>query len=39
LGDTFGNTFAIVPSGSMMNVDRFAPQYVRPYIDFSPHTP
>ena len=27
------------PSASMMNVERRAPQYVLPYIDFSPQTP
>ena len=30
LGDTFGNTFATVPSGAMRNVDRCTPQYVLP---------
>src|SRR5439155_16308352 len=39
LGDTFGNTRTIEPSPSMMNVARRFPQYVRPYIDFSAHTP
>src|SRR6185312_4762623 len=38
-GDAFGITCTTVPSASMMNVERFTPMYVRPYIDFSPHTP
>ena len=39
LGDTFGMTCRTTPSASMMNVARSAPQYVRPYIDFSAQTP
>jgi hypothetical protein len=30
LGDTFGKTFATLPSASTMNVARSAPQYVLP---------
>ena len=34
-----GITWAIVPSASMMNVVRCAPQYFLPYIDFSTQAP
>lgn len=38
-GETFGITCTIVPPPSTMNVARSAPQYLRPYIDFSAQTP
>ena len=34
-----GTRATTVPSASMMKVERSAPQYVRPYIDFSAQTP
>ena len=39
LGETFGNAFTTFPFGPMMNVVRWTPQYLRPYIDFSTQTP
>jgi hypothetical protein len=39
LGVTLGITCATMPSGPMMKVARSAPRYLRPYIDFSAHTP
>ncbi len=38
-GETFGKTFAIFPSPSMMKVERWTPMYFFPYIDFSTQTP
>src|SRR5690349_2307652 len=38
-GFTFRNTWSILPSGPITNVERSKPQYVRPYIDFSTQTP
>ena len=38
-GETFGKTFAIVPSASIRKVARCTPMYFLPYIDFSPQVP
>ncbi len=38
-GFTFSNTFETLPEGSMTNVVRRIPMYLRPNIDFSPHAP
>jgi hypothetical protein len=38
-GEAFGMTWAILPSGSMMKVERSIPMYLFPYIDFSPQAP
>jgi endonuclease-3 len=39
LGDAFAMTWRTMPLGPMMNVERCAPMYLRPYIDFSTQTP
>ena len=38
-GETFGNTWVTLPFSSITNVARAMPMYLRPYIDFSTHTP
>ena len=38
-GEAFGMTWRTTPASSRMNVARRLPKEVRPYIDFSAHTP